>query len=391
MFTRPHGQLGYNWEETKSVPHLLGQSMPIPGKPHPDAPEDPLAWCQRLREENRRLRELLAQYRIEVPDKFSGTSEKGTSKQTVSSDLVSQESNAKQKIALFRSLFRGREDVYAVRWESQDGRSGYIPACEKNWNAIRASKPADRKKVELKARTLLPLTDQVIRDHLAGNHTVGVYPLLTDDTCWFLAVDFDKKSWKEDSKAFLAICKQAGVPAALERSRSGNGGHLWIFFDQPISAAMARNLGSALLTRTMEMRHEVGFGSYDRLFPNQDRMPKGGFGNLIALPLQKNRRQCGNSVFVDEEFNPYSDLWRFLSSIERLPVSRIECILKELAPHGDVIGVRSFPQRKKTPPGLSRRRANAKSPLLKALCLREFASSEATFSISRKRLFRPRC
>ncbi len=323
--------------------------MAIPRKPHTDSRESALAECHRLREENRRLRELLAQYKIEIPGSSSGTSKQVVSEQQPSSALLSQESSSKAKIALFRSLFRGREDVYAVRWESKDGRSGYSPACVKDWDAIRAGKQAERKKIERKTRTLLPLTDEVIRDHLAGKHTVGVYPLLADDTCWFLAVDFDKKSWEKDSTTVLAICHGAGVPAALERSRSGKGGHVWVFFDQPVSAALARNLGSGLLTRAMEKRHEIGLGSYDRLFPNQDMLPKGGFGNLIALPLQKNRREGGNSVFVDSDFNPYPDQWRFLSSIERMPVSRIEFLLRELAPQGDVIGVRSCPTEEEAP------------------------------------------
>jgi superfamily II DNA or RNA helicase len=338
--------------------------MPITRKPHPDSPEDVLAECHRLREENRRLRELLVKYRIEVPNTTSSTSKQTAGERQALPSPVSQESPAKEKIALFVNLFRGREDVYAVRWESRDGRSGYSPACVRDWDAIRASKPAERKKVEHKTRTLLPLTDEVIRDHLAGKHTVGVYPLLTDDTCWFLAVDFDKKSWQEDSKAFLAVCGQAGVPAVLERSRSGKGGHIWIFFDEPISAALARNLGSALLTLAMGNRHEVGLGSYDRLFPSQDRMPKGGLGNLIALPLQKNQREGGNSVFVDRDFNPYADQWSFLSSVEKMPVGRIEFLLRELAPQGDVIGVRSFPSEEDAPWTLPPSRKQNEPPIV---------------------------
>jgi len=322
---------------------------PIPGKPRLDSPEDALAECRRLREENLRLRELLAQHRIEVPDTSSIASKHAVSKQQPSSALLSQESSAKEKIELFRRLFRGREDIYAVRWESKESRSGYSPACVKDWDAVRAGKPAERRKIERKTRTLLPLTDDVIRDHLAGKHTIGVYPLLADDTCWFLAMDFDKKSWEKDSTALLAACEEVCVPAALERSRSGKGGHVWVFFDQPVSAVLARNLGSALLTRAMEKRHEIGLGSYDRLFPNQDRMPKGGFGSLIALPLQKNRRENGNSVFVDGDFNPYSDQWRFLSSIERMPVNRIKFVLRDLAPQGDVIGISSYPTEEETP------------------------------------------
>lgn len=137
----------------------------------------------------------------------------------------------------------------------------------------------------------MPLTDEVIRKHLAGEITAGIYPLLSDETCWFLAVDFDKKTWQLDAAAFLATCHAMGVPAALERSRSGRGGHVWIFFESAIPAATARKLGCSLLTRTMECRHQVGLDSYDRLFPNQDTMPKGGLGNLIALPLQKLPRE----------------------------------------------------------------------------------------------------
>lgn len=145
-----------------------------------------------------------------------------------------------------------------------------------------------------------PLTDAVIYDHLAGEHTVGVYPLLSDDTCHFLAVDFDEQDWKEDAKAFLRSCKQLGIPAALEVSRSGSGAHAWIFFSYRVLAREARRLGSAVISHTCAQTRQLKLTSYDRLFPNQDSMPKGGFGNLIALPLQKKPREFGNSVFVDE-------------------------------------------------------------------------------------------
>ena len=143
----------------------------------------------------------------------------------------------------------------------------------------------------------------------AKDFTIGVYPLLVDETCWFLAADFDKDTWMEDVTAFLETCQTHNVPAVLERSRSGNGGHVWIFFSELIPASLARRLGSYLLTRTMENRPEIGLDSYDRFFPNQDTMPKGGFGNLIALPLQKKPRESDNSVFVDENFEPYPDQW----------------------------------------------------------------------------------
>jgi len=186
---------------------------------------------------------------------------------------------------------------------------------------------------------LQPLTDDAIRNHLTGKQTVGIYPLLPDDTCWFLALDFDKKSWLADAAAFVATCKRFQVPSAVERSRSGNGAHVWIFFDRPVSAADARRLGCALLTRTMENRHEIGLDSYDRLFPNQDIMPKGGFGNLIALPLQKRPREQGNSVFLDELFQPHPDQWRFLESVQRMPIDQLARITYAIAPDGNPIGV----------------------------------------------------
>jgi superfamily II DNA or RNA helicase len=253
---------------------------------------------------------------------------------------VDKEERARKRIALFRSLFRGREDVYARRWEKSDSASGYSPAAVKDWNAINRSRPEDRKKVDQKTRRFLPLTDAVVENHLLGKETIGVYPLLADETCWFLAADFDKKTWEYDSQAFLQTCHEMDVPAALERSRSGKGGHIWIFFDRAIPAITARKLGCLILTRTMERRHQVGLDSYDRFFPNQDTMPKGGLGNLIALPLQFAPRKLGNSVFVDSDFKPYPDQWQFLSTVRRLPADAAEEIVAEAQRKGDLVGVR---------------------------------------------------
>jgi len=194
--------------------------------------------------------------------------------------------------------------------------------------------------VDEKTRRFIPLTAPVIENHLLGKETVGVYPLLSDETCFFLAADFDKKTWEDDSQAFLETCQELHVPAALERSRSGKGGHIWVFFDHALPAITARKLGSLILTTTMERRHQVGLDSYDRFFPNQDTMPKGGLGNLIALPLQLAPRKEGNSVFIDSDFRPYPDQWQYLSTIRRMPANLAEEIVAEAQRKGDLIGVR---------------------------------------------------
>ncbi|MBI3679348.1 MAG: DEAD/DEAH box helicase family protein [Acidobacteria bacterium] len=292
----------------------------------------------RLREENARLRRLLAVHSIPIPQLASEHPPPPKAVETPSP--VDKVERARTRIALFRSLFRGRDDVYARRWENADGRSGYVPAALKDWKAIKKSRPEERKKVDQKTRKFLPVTDAVIENHLLGKETVGVYPLLPDETCWFLAADFDKKTWAYDSQAFLETCRELSVPAALERSRSGKGGHIWIFFDRALPAITARKLGCVLLTRTMERRHQVGLDSYDRFFPNQDTMPKGGLGNLIALPLQFAPRKAGNSVFIDSDFHPYPDQWQFLSTIRRMPADAVEVIVAEAQRRGDLIGVR---------------------------------------------------
>lgn len=229
-----------------------------------------------------------------------------------------------EKVALFRRLFRGRTDVYPIRWESKTtGNAGYAPACGNEWLAGVCEKPRI-KCGECNNRLLIPLSDQVIFEHLAGKRTLGVYPLLTDDTCHFLAADFDEAQWREDAKAFYQSCIELGVPVALEISRSGNGAHAWIFFTGNVSARDARRLGTAIISHTCARTRQLKLESYDRLFPNQDVMPKGGFGNLIALPLQKHPRENGCSVFVDADFRPYQDQWAFLEAIVPMPAHDIE-------------------------------------------------------------------
>ncbi len=259
---------------------------------------------------------------------------------------VHDRSPVSEKIALFRSLFLGRADVYPRRFESKKtGRAGYAPACGNEWVRGICEKPRI-KCADCPHRAFLPLTDEVIRWHLSGKDSAaqdfvaGVYPMLADETCYFLAMDFDKDSWQQDVLAVMETCRLLNLPAALERSRSGNGGHVWMFFAEAVPATLARKLGSFVLTETMERRPELGLASYDRLFPNQDTLPKGGFGNLIALPMQKGPREKGHSVFVDDTFTPYPDPWAFISSIDRLPRNRIETITQDAESRGRVIGIR---------------------------------------------------
>jgi superfamily II DNA or RNA helicase len=267
-----------------------------------------------LRAENDRLIALLESHGIEW-----------RAPQQASSPAVEPSRlSTSEKVALFRRLFRGRTDVFPVRWESRtSGKSGYAPACANEWRAGVCEKPRI-KCGECPHRQFTPLSDAVIYKHLAGEHVIGVYPLLEDDSCYLLAVDFDEAEWRDDARAFMLSCTELGVPAALEVSRSGEGAHAWVFFADRVSARDARRLGTALISHTCARTRQLRLSSYDRLFPNQDSMPKGGFGNLIALPLQKGPRERGSSVFVDAELRPYPDQWTFLSAIQPMPAHDIE-------------------------------------------------------------------
>lgn len=264
----------------------------------------------------------------------------------------SAESPISEQLNLFRSLFHGREDVYARLWTSKKtGKSGYSPVCKNEWSKGICNKPTV-KCSDCPNRELSLFTDDVICKHLQGNHTVGIYPLFPDETCFFLAVDFDGEGWQENVFAFKETCFEHNVPAAVERSRSGNGAHAWIFFAENIPAMIARKMGSFLITETMSKRYQLDMKSYDRLFPNQDTLPKGGFGNLIVLPFQKEALKKGNSVFIDENGNPYNDQWEFLSTLRKMPLSEVENISQEASKNGQVIGVRMSPLDENDPPWL---------------------------------------
>lgn len=298
-----------------------------------------LEEAERLRLENRRLKAELLGVRPEpfqtTPSVVSGESDekdevKDENVRVGGKSPVTLASDASSKVRLFMSLFRGRSDVYAKRWENErKGTSGYAPVCLNQWRKDLCGKPK-RACAACGHRSFEALSETVIEDHLRGISVVGVYPMLPDETCWFLAMDFDEGEWEKDIAEVRKVCRAFGVPVAVERSRSGKGGHVWFFFDQPVAAVLARRFGSVLLTVAMERRHEIRFKSYDRLFPSQDTLVRGGFGNLIALPLQKAARAHANSEFVDEQFRSYPDQWVFLSEMERLSEDRVQSLIAGL-------------------------------------------------------------
>jgi superfamily II DNA or RNA helicase len=302
----------------------------------PDNKSHLLGELNRLREENRQLK---AQLRLmDANDSQYSDPESNTEKSSLeaeatenfSSSVISNTSDSTDKIRLFRTLFKCREDVYAKKWENKKKNiSGYAPVCLNEWSVGICSKP----KIACSKcphKSYAVLDNNVIENHLRGNIVAGIYPMFPDETCCFLAIDFDEEDWQKDITALRKVCSEFAVPFAVERSRSGNGGHVWFFFENQICASLARKLGTALLTYSMDRRHEIQFKSYDRLFPSQDTLPKGGFGNLIALPLQKAARENHNSEFIDEHFQSYRDQWAFLSTVRKLSEDSIAGLISKL-------------------------------------------------------------
>lgn len=266
----------------------------------------------------------------------SGTSAAPPSASTIAS---SQDWTSAEKLELFAQRFRGRPDVFAKRWTNRrSGRSGYAPACRNEWIRGVCEKPRVRCG-ECPNQAFVPVTDQVLLSHLLGRHVAGVYPLLPDDTCWFLAADFDGDAWRDDVRALVETCRKLDLTPAIERSRSGRGAHAWFFFDEPVDAAAARNLGCLLITETMSRRHELPMSSYDRLFPSQDTLPKGGFGNLIALPFQDGPRQEGNTVFLDGDLEPHADQWAYLASTPRISSATLHNVLDDAHKRGGFLRI----------------------------------------------------
>jgi len=298
---------------------------------------------QLLKDENKSLKKLISFRDIQPPEtKETECVDNVGSDPEIRDNLltssVNNQSASAAKIRLFMSLFKGRGDVYARRWENKNkGTSGYSPVCLNQWQPGLCDKPKTPCS-KCANRSYATLDENVIEDHLRGHVIVGIYPLLSDETCHFLAIDFDEGGWQNDISIVRGVCAEYDIPVAVERSRSGDGGHMWFFFKQPLPAFLARKFGTALLTFSMNRRYEIKFKSYDRFFPSQDTMPKGGFGNLIALPFQKAARKEKNSEFVDETFQSYNDQWVFLSGIQSLSQERVETLISKLC-HGDELGV----------------------------------------------------
>ncbi|MCC7383908.1 MAG: DEAD/DEAH box helicase [Deltaproteobacteria bacterium] len=245
------------------------------------------------------------------------------------------------KVKLFRAFFRGREDLYPVRFVSKKtGKPGYAPVCSNKFVPGVCELPKV-KCGDCTRQAFLPVDDEAVLGHLRGQHVMGVYAVLPDETCWFLAVDFDKSTWREDTRALVERARLHDLPLAIERSRSGQGSHVWFFFSAPVAAVTARKLGCHLITEAMATRHELSMDSYDRLFPSQDTLPRGGFGNLIALPLQHGPRKDGNSIFLDHDLAPIPDdqQWAHLASIQRIDPATVDRIVSAASRAGAIMGV----------------------------------------------------
>lgn len=239
--------------------------------------------------------------------------------------------NIEKQIQLLKTLFKGRDDVFAIRWEKGD-KSGYMPAYHYDPYMYRLHKQKGGTFNNYKDKTYLKLDGHQLTKHIKGVKFIGVYPLLTDNTSWFIVADFDKKDWKEQSVKAIAVCKENGIPAYLERSRSGNGGHVWIFFEQPYPAIKSRKVLLKLFEQAGIFSEFDKNTSFDRLFPNQDYLSGKGFGNLIALPLQGEALQKDNSCFIDlGTFTPYQNQWQFLKSIKRVSTTYLDRVLEELS------------------------------------------------------------
>ena len=240
------------------------------------------------------------------------------------------------RLNLYKSLFKGREDVFALRWE-KGGKGSYMPAYSFDPHRYKLHQMKGGTFQTFADKAYQILTDDHLIKHLKGEQVVGLYPLLQDNTSWFIAADFDEANWIEECRAFIKICEKHDIPAYLERSRSGKGGHVWMFFEEPYEAFRSRKIMITLLQKAGLISVFDKNSSFDRLFPNQDYHSKKGLGNLIALPLNKISLNNGNSCFIDPEtLQPYDDQWVFLKTINRIAISQLNHIYKEQANHDEL-------------------------------------------------------
>ena len=287
-----------------------------------------------LEEENKRLKEELQELKTklvaETPELYCADtitlSEEGGFE--LSESLITQNSSSKDKIDLFLSLFKGRADVCAKRWKN---KPGYSPYCYSDFKPGICNKPKI-KCTECKNSHFAPLDEDQIKNHLLGKYVLGLYPMTTNDTCFLLAMDFDESTWGEDIKVVIKVCYDNNIPVYAERSRSGEGCHLWFFFEREMKASLARRFGTIILNLAMQECGNIKFDSYDRLFPSQDFLQKDGFGNLIALPLQKEAREYGNSVFIDADLKEIGDQWLYLSQAKKISEEFVTRFCKFVTP-----------------------------------------------------------
>ncbi|MGO4584600.1 hypothetical protein AB4Z38_12035 [Arthrobacter sp. 2RAF6] len=301
----------------EDTPDVVGQSA-LPW--FPDAAGNAVnRELEELRLENARLRKLLE---LTESESRAPRQDQPAIPAVVNRGLVTMESPSEAKVRLFQDLFRARSDVYALRWEnSRDGRSGWIPAVAGGW----------RKGANMADDRFLPLTPTVVAEHLRGRQHIGLYPLTEQETCWWVAADFDGGAAMLDALAYVKAARFRGIPVALEVSQSGRGAHAWIFFGTAVPASAARQLGTGLIHEAMGLRGSMSLASYDRLFPSQDVHSGKGMGNLIAAPLNGKRRQHGTTLFLDTTtLEPYEDQWAYLSSLDRLSDAEVNSHIRRL-------------------------------------------------------------
>ncbi|MBQ3217494.1 MAG: DEAD/DEAH box helicase family protein [Akkermansia sp.] len=302
------------------------------------SPECMRRLIARLRDENARLKRLLLQHRIDY-EEAEGDGTHGM--------LMPEITAAHARV--FYSYFKGRKDVYARRNVTREGKGVYYPVCDNFWVQGKCPRREGAKKrcLECSYRQWTPLNQRVLMRHLQGmaedgRDVVGVYPLLEDEHCHFIVFDFDNHEgeatidWRSEVDTLRRLCAELGVDALVERSRSGNGAHVWLFFESAIPAVEARRFGACLLTRGAELVNQKSFHAYDRMLPAQDSMPEGGLGNLIALPLQGRALLAGNSAFVDEQWVPYSNQWARLQQTARISLEFVRSRIQEWGRAGEL-------------------------------------------------------